>query len=121
MSSVNCNKTHQTSFEVRQYACERRSLADIQMTELPIQEFNCSPPPAKRLDDNSHHNHPPDVTTTTQDTQIQQTMISPSDLEPPPPPRGQPPSNQAGILRQQGAPITPGTMKKRVQIQEISV
>ncbi|XP_044727128.1 neuroligin-4, Y-linked [Chrysoperla carnea] len=53
---------------------------------------------------------------------------SPSIPEPPPPPKGQPPMSMCqqnqqggGILRPQGGPTTPGTMKKRVQIQEISV
>lgn len=121
MLSLDFKKTHQTSFGDRDYKCDKRSLADIQMTELPIQEFSCSPPPAKRPDVN-YHNYPPDVTSTTQD---KQSLVSPSNLEPPPPPRGQPPctgaNNQTGILRGQGVPVTPGTMKKRVQIQEISV
>lgn len=52
-----------------------------------------------------------------------QTVTSPSIPEPPPPPKAQAPvgANQTGILRSQTAPTTPGTMKKRVQIQEISV
>lgn len=54
-------------------------------------------------------------------------LSSPSIPHPPPPPRTLPPPqcNQigasGGILRQQGCPQTPGSMKKRVQIQEISV
>lgn len=44
-------------------------------------------------------------------------LTSPSIPEPPPPPKNLPP-NQSGILR---TPQTPSTMKKRVQIQEISV
>lgn len=45
--------------------------------------------------------------------------LSPDNLpEPPPPPRS---SFQSGILRQGTVPATPGTAKKRVQIQEISV
>lgn len=88
------------------------------MTELPLQEFNSSPQSAlKRMES---MRHPPDVTATSQET----TATSPSIPEPPPPPKNQPPAtvcNQAGILRPHGAPTTPGTMKKRVQIQEISV
>jgi len=65
---------------------------------------------------------PPDVTTSTNNIQ-EQHQCSPPIPEPPPPPRGQPPPvmvyNQ-GILRSHGQ-NTPGTMKKRVQIQEISV
>lgn len=50
-------------------------------------------------------------------------VTSPSIPEPPPPPKAQAPvpANQTGILRSQAIPNTPGTMKKRVQIQEISV
>lgn len=45
--------------------------------------------------------------------------FSPDDTpDPPPPPRS---SFQSGILRQGTQPATPGTAKKRVQIQEISV
>lgn len=64
------------------------------------------------------HSCPPDVTST------HEQHLSPSIPEPPPPPRNQPPGslcNQSGILRAHGAPTTPGTSKKRVQIQEISV
>ncbi|KAH0821697.1 hypothetical protein GEV33_000567 [Tenebrio molitor] len=91
-----------------------------QMTELPLQEFKSSPPPAKRHDPNPQ-SYPPDVTSTNQE---KPPVTSPSIPEPPPPPKGQPPPagcNQTGILRPHGAPTTPGTMKKRVQIQEISV
>jgi neuroligin len=51
-----------------------------------------------------------------------QVLQSPSIPEPPPPPKHGPPSsscNSSGILRQ--SPQTPASMKKRVQIQEISV
>lgn len=48
-------------------------------------------------------------------------FISPGIPEPPPPPRSMVPYQQPGILRQQGGSTTPGTAKKRVQIQEISV
>lgn len=128
IASFDCNASYQATFErkmmpnyIGEYSCDKRSLADVQMTELPLQEFNSSPPPAKRPEGSSH-SHPPDVTSTSQDVQ-QQGIMSPSIPEPPPPPRGQPPlgTNQTGILRAQGAPTTPGTMKKRVQIQEISV
>lgn len=44
--------------------------------------------------------------------------LSPDIPDAPPPPRS---SFQSGILRQASAPTTPGTTKKRVQIQEISV
>lgn len=106
-----------------EYTLENKpSLAAIQMTELALQEFTSSPPPAKRVAGNSH-SRPPDVTSTTQ--AARHYIVSPSELEPPPPPKGQvlvPSSNnQTGILRPHGAPVTPGTMKKRVQIQEISV
>ncbi|CAH1368932.1 neuroligin-1 [Tenebrio molitor] len=101
-----------------EYSCDKR-MAE-QMTELPLQEFKSSPPPAKRHDPNPQ-SYPPDVTSTNQE---KPPVTSPSIPEPPPPPKGQPPPagcNQTGILRPHGAPTTPGTMKKRVQIQEISV
>lgn len=44
--------------------------------------------------------------------------LSPEIPDPPAAPRS---SFQSGILRQASAPATPGTAKKRVQIQEISV
>ncbi|KYB27420.1 neuroligin-1 [Tribolium castaneum] len=96
-----------------EFSCDKR--LEVQMTELPLQEFNSSPPPAKRIE-----SYPPDVTSTNQE---KPPVTSPGIPEPPPPPKGQPPAacNQTGILRAQGAPTTPGTMKKRVQIQEISV
>lgn len=81
------------------------------MVDLPLQEFKSSPPSGARRSSNCPpiYCDPPEVT-------------SPSIPEPPPPPKAQPPQcNQSGILRQQGCPQTPSTMKKRVQIQEISV
>ncbi|KAL1124007.1 hypothetical protein AAG570_001777 [Ranatra chinensis] len=45
---------------------------------------------------------------------VQEAVTSPSIPEPPPPPKAQPP-------QQGGCPQTPSSMKKRVQIQEISV
>ncbi|KAG8285123.1 Carboxylesterase [Homalodisca vitripennis] len=81
------------------------------MVDLPLQEFKSSPPSGARRGSNCPpiYCDPPEVT-------------SPSIPEPPPPPKAQPPQcNQSGILRQQGCPQTPSTMKKRVQIQEISV
>lgn len=57
------------------------------------------------------------------ESQMTSQVTSPSIPEPPPPPKAiaPVPPNQTGILRNQTAPTTPGTMKKRVQIQEISV
>ncbi|KAJ8915609.1 hypothetical protein NQ315_003393, partial [Exocentrus adspersus] len=127
--SFDCNATYQATFERKmmpnymgEFSCDKRLLAEVQMTELPLQEFNSSPPPAKRPEGNPH-SHPPDVTTSTLQDVQNESLVSPSIPEPPPPPKGQPPpgANQTGILRAQGAPTTPGTMKKRVQIQEISV
>lgn len=126
---------------IGEYSCEKRGFPEDQMPELPLQQFKSSPPPGggKRLDIIHHDNYPPDVTTTSsqqQMHQMQQTQInqeeedredlatSPSIPEPPPPPKNQPPTglcNQSGILRSHPVPATPGTMKKRVQIQEISV
>ncbi|CAH0557628.1 unnamed protein product [Brassicogethes aeneus] len=114
---------------------DKRTLADLQMTELPLQEFNSSPPPAKRpAAESSSKTYPPDVTSDAE--ALSNVVSSPSIPEPPPPPKNQPPAQgyhhqhhhqqqqqqqQVGILRPHGAPTTPGTMKKRVQIQEISV
>lgn len=57
-----------------------------------------------------------DVSTTVDENDEE---LSPDLPEPPPPPRS---SFQSGILRQGSSnPATPGTTKKRVQIQEISV
>jgi hypothetical protein len=57
-----------------------------------------------------------DASTTIDDND--QDLSSDGVPEPPPPPRS---SLQSGILRQGSQPATPGTAKKRVQIQEISV
>lgn len=86
--------------------------ASSTMVELPLQELKSSPPSGARRGSNCPplYSDPPEVVT------------SPSIPEPPPPPKAQPPQcNQTGILRPQGCPQTPSTMKKRVQIQEISV
>lgn len=112
-----------TNFTSGEHSCDRGSQADLQMTELPLQEFNSSPPPAKRPEGSSH-SFPPDVTTTNRHQPPTEDKTSPAIPEPPPPPRGHfycGAYNQPGILRPHGAPTTPGTMKKRVQIQEISV
>lgn len=111
---------------IGEYSCEKRGFPEEQMPELALQQFKSSPPPAggKRVDIIHDTYHPPDVTTTNQ--QHQDIINSPSIPEPPPPPKNQPPAplcvgNQSGILRSHPGPTTPGTMKKRVQIQEISV
>ncbi|XP_076271225.1 neuroligin 2 [Rhynchophorus ferrugineus] len=122
MSRVGSFKREAIPNFIGDYNSDKISMADVQMTELPLQEFNSSPPPAKRPEGNSHA-LPPDVTTTNNPEQHCSTT-SPTIPEPPPPPKGQPPTtgyNQTGILRSHGVPTTPGTMKKRVQIQEISV
>lgn len=110
---------------IGEYSCEKRGFPDEHMPELPLQQFKSSPPPAggKRVDIIHDTYNPPDVTTTSQQDVI---VTSPSIPEPPPPPKNQPPAplcggNQSGILRSHPGPTTPGTMKKRVQIQEISV
>ncbi|CAG9858434.1 unnamed protein product [Phyllotreta striolata] len=90
---------------------------DIQITELPIQNFKSSPPPAKRIENIQSSFHPPDVTAAAgQDAGRGAGHFSAGqDCQP------SVSTNQIGILRPQGNPVTPGTMKKRVQIQEISV
>ncbi|XP_030768138.1 neuroligin-4, X-linked-like, partial [Sitophilus oryzae] len=129
MSRVGSFKRETVPNFVGDYNGDKLSLEEVQMTELPLQEFSSSPPPAKRPEGNPHV-MPPDVTSTINNPDHQQhsssttTATSPTIPEPPPPPKGQPPAcayNQPGILRSHGVPTTPGTMKKRVQIQEISV
>lgn len=110
---------------IGEYSCEKRGFPDEQMPELPLQQFKSSPPPAggKRIDLIHHDSYPPDVTSTAS-TANQDIATSPSIPEPPPPPKNLPPTglcNQSGILRSHPGTTTPGTMKKRVQIQEISV
>ncbi|XP_031345725.1 neuroligin-1 [Photinus pyralis] len=103
---------------IGEYSYEKHSLAGMPMSELPLQEFKSSPPPGiKRIE--TPLVRPPSYS----NDEHSQNIVSPSIPEPPPPPKNQPPipSNQVGILRPHGAPTTPGTMKKRVQIQEISV
>lgn len=48
-------------------------------------------------------------------------IASPSIPEPPPPPKAVPPSQAAAGILRPSTPSTPSLMKKRVQIQEISV
>ena len=108
--------------------------------ELPLQEFRSSPTSGTKTRPNciSSVQQPP-IYTPSENTEApveeQETQSpspsprrsSPSIPDPPPPPKTLPPpscnqiSSSVGILRQQGCPQTPGTMKKRVQIQEISV
>lgn len=133
LSYEQCKSAYEmSSFECKSnYIVEKKLLENVQMTELPLQEFNSSPQSAlKRMESmrHHHHHHPPDVTASTTSQEGQSADVaatSPSIPEPPPPPKNQPPAtvcNQAGgILRPHGQPTTPGTMKKRVQIQEISV
>lgn len=98
-------------------------LSSGSLTDMPLQEFQCSPPsgvkkPASSPPPLPCYEPPPPV------PQRQSHMLtSPSIPEPPPPPKHQPPPCQlgGGILRQQGCPQTPSCSKKRVQIQEISV
>ena len=98
--------------------------ASASTVELPLQEFKTSPTNRP----NCTSVHPPGYDKPEHPPEAQETapppLTSPSIPDPPPPPKNQPPTqcNQiGGILRQQGCPQTPGTMKKRVQIQEISV
>lgn len=110
--------------------------------ELQLQEFKTSPASSTKTRPNCtsvmQQQQPPSYAHSenmeasveeqgTQSPPLPPHLSSPSIPEPPPPPKTLPPSqcNQisagGGILRQQGCPQTPGTMKKRVQIQEISV
>lgn len=76
-------------------------------------------PKAEQCNQGNQTDLPPSVqdvsTTITDDDQ----ELSPGIPDAPPPPRTSSFQNQGGILR--GGPTTPGTTKKRVQIQEISV
>lgn len=114
-----------------------------QELELQLQEFQCSPPPGggKRLslDPPSYiinkspgakrsRTPSPCVDVAAQNNQLQPHDRGIEELEddlddeflpdPPPPPKAPAPNICPGILRQPG---TPGSAKKRVQIQEISV
>ncbi|KAF6215471.1 hypothetical protein GE061_010225 [Apolygus lucorum] len=99
----------------------KQALAEsiVQQHMVELQEFKCSPPSGSR-GMNCTTVYPPGY-------MQEDTILSPSIPEPPPPPKAQAPAatatvaaNQAGILRAP-TPQTPNTMKKRVQIQEISV
>nr|CAI5832756.1 unnamed protein product [Callosobruchus analis] len=105
-----------------------------EMTQIQLQEFSSSPLSAKRIERRIHSY--PDVTSTTPappTVAVQKVdCCSGTDDSPPGTDRGNgnPSScvafpmedmNQTGILRPHGMPMTPGTVKKRVQIQEISV
>nr|XP_018898206.1 PREDICTED: neuroligin-1-like [Bemisia tabaci] len=73
---------------------------------VELQEFKSSPPSAVKRMSNC-----------TTPTYSMDTLLTPSIPEPPPPPN----QSAAGILRPHNCPQTPSSMKKRVQIQEISV
>ncbi|CAH2008985.1 unnamed protein product [Acanthoscelides obtectus] len=106
-----------------------------EMTQIQLQEFSSSPLSAKRIERRIHSY--PDVTSTTPATstpavQKVDCCSGTSDDSPPGTGRGNGNTsssvafhleevNQTGILRPHGMPMTPGTVKKRVQIQEISV
>ncbi|CAB0008363.1 unnamed protein product, partial [Nesidiocoris tenuis] len=100
----------------------KQALADsiVQQHMVELQEFKCSPPSGSR-GLNCAPVFPPGY-----DAE-EPSVFSPTIPEPPPPPKVLAPTitatvaaNQAGILRAP-TPQTPNTMKKRVQIQEISV
>ncbi|XP_012274343.1 neuroligin-1 [Orussus abietinus] len=101
----------------------------VQELELQLQEFQCSPPPGggKRLSEPPSYSRSPcaprppspcmDATANQDDDDEDDDELP----EPPPPPKAPAPNVGLacpGILRQPG---TPGSAKKRVQIQEISV
>ncbi|KAL0105708.1 hypothetical protein PUN28_015876 [Cardiocondyla obscurior] len=115
----------------------------VQELELQLQEFQCSPPPGggKRiLEPPSYSKNPCIQRTRTPSPCVDATIAQMDDVhndisglhhdseddneelpEPPPPPKAPAPNvglTCPGILRQPG---TPGSAKKRVQIQEISV
>ncbi|XP_046737467.1 neuroligin-2-like isoform X3 [Diprion similis] len=92
-----------------------------QELELQLQEFQCSPPPGggKRVSEPPSYSRSP----CTPRAHTPQCINDDDDAlpEPPPPPKAPAPNlgvSGSGILRQPG---TPGSTKKRVQIQEISV
>ncbi|KAI5736779.1 hypothetical protein M8J76_006998 [Diaphorina citri] len=91
------------------------------MVDLPLQDFKCSPPSGTRRPSSGTLGGPDICPPGYESTDV----TSPSIPEPPPPPKNQPPPGCPGnpsILRQQNCPQTPpNLMKKRVQIQEISV
>ncbi|XP_026689180.1 neuroligin-2-like [Diaphorina citri] len=91
------------------------------MVDLPLQDFKCSPPSGTRRPSSGTLGGPDICPPGYESTDV----TSPSIPEPPPPPKNQPPAGCPGnpsILRQQNCPQTPpNLMKKRVQIQEISV
>ncbi|XP_025837617.1 neuroligin-1-like [Agrilus planipennis] len=106
------NKSYQFGFISADIRHEKKT-PDV--AEVRLQDLKSSPGAGKKFDTNSS------------EMQRHSTSNSPNIPEPPPPPKNQPPvtnecsSNQAGILRAHGVPITPSSTKKRVQIQEISV
>ncbi|XP_074032731.1 neuroligin-4, X-linked isoform X2 [Leptinotarsa decemlineata] len=95
------------------HSCNNRIQTGSEITEIPLQQFKSSPPPAKRTNDSQ--THPPDVTNSTK------TCNSTTPSSAPRIPQCEERTNQIGILRPAGMPPTPGTVKKRVQIHEISV
>lgn len=92
----------------------------VEELELQLQEFQCSPPPGgKRLG-----TEPPSYSRSPCGARSRSPHPDDDGVpEPPPPPKAPAPNvglgiSGSGILRQPG---TPGSAKKRVQIQEISV
>ncbi|XP_020710204.2 neuroligin-1 [Athalia rosae] len=94
----------------------------VQELELQLQEFQCSPPPGggKRISEPPSYCRSP-CSTRAHTPQCDEANDDDPVPEPPPPPKAPAPNvgiSGSGILRQPG---TPGSAKKRVQIQEISV
>lgn len=120
LAEVNSCSSSSGDIETKQALPESNSGGCSTIVELPLQEFKSSPPSGAKRMLNCTSNLPPGYCMDPQESS--DTLTSPSIPEPPPPPKAQPPLMcNTGILRQQGCPQTPSQMKKRVQIQEISV
>ncbi|XP_046412715.1 neuroligin-1-like isoform X2 [Neodiprion fabricii] len=94
-----------------------------QELELQLQEFQCSPPPGggKRISEPPSYSRSPCTPRAHTPQCVNDDDDDDALPEPPPPPKAPAPNlgvSGSGILRQPG---TPGSAKKRVQIQEISV
>jgi hypothetical protein len=102
------------------YSSQPPSVSDSSSNTTIVCRHIHHPQPAKEHCNQATQSDPPDLQDIGTIVDENDVELSPGIPDPPPPPRHVS-TFQGGILRQQGGPATPGTAKKRVQIQEISV
>lgn len=85
-TSYEMSKAECKAMYIGEYSCDKKMMESVQLTELPLQEFNSSPHSAMKRTESSRGQscQPPDVTSIGQEPRM---VTSPSIPEPPPPRR----------------------------------